>query len=71
VLRQREQSARRTTPICTREQALAYLGLSSNATPEQVKQTFRNRVKAAADGKGGYRGDMDLLVTAKEKALQV
>jgi len=68
--RQREQAARRTTSFYTREQALAYLGLTNTATPEQVKTAFRNRVKAAADGCGGYRGDMDLLVTAKEKALQ-
>ena len=47
------------------------LGLSSpTATPEQIKAAFRARVKAASDGRGGFHGDMDKLVQAKEQALQ-
>ncbi len=53
------------------EECFRQLGLSASATPEQIKQAFRNKVKAMADGKGGYRGDMDVLVQAKEKALKL
>jgi hypothetical protein len=49
--------------------AFELLGLPLEATVEQILQTFRTRVKEASDGKGGYRGDMDRLVQAKELAL--
>jgi len=47
----------------------ASLGLTSNATETDIRTAFRNKVKALSDGKGGYNGDMDQLVQAKEKAL--
>lgn len=46
------------------------LGLTANATEQDVKRAFRDRVKALADGKGGYQGDMDALVQVKEAALR-
>jgi hypothetical protein len=49
--------------------AFELLGLPLEATVEQILQAFRARVKAASDGKGGYQGDMDKLVQAKELAL--
>ena len=68
--RQREQAARRTTVVIqTREQALAFLGLSRYATNDEIKQAFRLKAKNAADGRGGFNGDMDMLTQAKEKAL--
>lgn len=39
------------------------------ATEEQIRTAFRTKVKQAADGRGGYKGDMDALTRAKEKAL--
>jgi plasmid maintenance system antidote protein VapI len=45
-------------------------GLSSDATKEDVLRAFRDKVKSMADGKGGYTGDMDALVKAKERALE-
>ncbi|SRR5579875_1285588 len=45
------------------------LGIPASATPELIKAAFRAKVKAASDGKGGYREDMDRLVQAKEQAL--
>lgn len=50
--------------------ALKTLGISKAETREQVIKAFRDRVKAHADGQGGYVGDMDQLVQAKEYALQ-
>lgn len=44
-------------------------GLTSNATEADIKRAFREKVKAMADGNGGYNGDMDKLVQAKEKAI--
>ena len=49
--------------------AFELLGLPLEATVEQISQAFRKRVKEASDGKGGYSGDMDRLVQAKELAL--
>lgn len=49
---------------------LGLLGISAIENREQIMKAFRNRVKEMADGKGGYNGDMDLLVQAKERALQ-
>jgi hypothetical protein len=49
---------------------LGLLGISAIENREQIMKAFRDRVKAMADGKGGYNGDMDLLVQAKERALQ-
>lgn len=45
------------------------LGLTPSATENEIKTAFRNKVKALSDGQGGYNGDMDALVQAKEKAL--
>lgn len=58
-----------TSASAARETCFTLLGISSLATASQIKQAFRNKVKAMADGKGGYRGDMDKLVQAKEQAL--
>lgn len=49
----------------------AILGIPTSATPGEIKTAFRNKVKAASDGHGGFRGDMDKLVQAKEQALAV
>jgi tRNA C32,U32 (ribose-2'-O)-methylase TrmJ len=51
------------------QHAFTLLDLNLDATTEQIRQAFRERVKRAADGKGGYRTDMDKLVQAKELAL--
>lgn len=52
------------------QDAYKTLGLAGSPSAEQVREAFRAKVKAAADGKGGYRGDMDKLRKAKEAALQ-
>jgi transcriptional regulator with XRE-family HTH domain len=49
--------------------ALQAFGLPATATREDVMCAFREKVKAMSDGKGGYTGDMDKLVQAKEQAL--
>lgn len=71
-LRKEKESARLRgrVPFASKSEALDYLGRSFNATQEQIKQAFRSKVKAASDGKGGYKGDMDILTKAKERALQ-
>jgi hypothetical protein len=70
--RQEQERARmrRQVVIATRAQALAYLGVSGTVNRATIMQAFRERVRHASDGKGGYKEDMDLLVQAKEKALQ-
>jgi hypothetical protein len=70
--RQEQERARvrRQVSIATRAQALVYLGVSGTVNRTTILQAFRDRVKRASDGKGGYTEDMDLLVKAKEKALQ-
>jgi hypothetical protein len=47
------------------------LGVSSTASASQIMAAFRAKVKAASDGKGGFTGDMDKLVQAKEQALDL
>lgn len=49
--------------------AFVSFGLPPTATKEDVMRAFREKVKAMADGQGGFIGDMDALVQAKEKAL--
>lgn len=68
--RQRE-TGRSWTIIFPWENASIFntLGLTSSATETEIKQAFRDRVREMADGQGGYNGDMDKLVQAKEKAL--
>lgn len=51
------------------QHAFILLNLKLDATIEQIRQAFRECVKGAADGKGGYSIDMDELVQAKELAL--
>lgn len=68
--RQREQLARTPRAPFTRTTALSYLGLSFSATNEQILHAFRQKVKEAFDGKGDFKGDMDLLTKAKAAALQ-
>jgi hypothetical protein len=52
------------------QDCFSVLGVPSTATVTQIKAAFRAKVKAASDGKGGFHGDMDKLVQAKEQALQ-
>jgi hypothetical protein len=52
------------------DEAFGKLGLTSGASRKDVIRAFREKVKAMADGKGGYIGDMDALVQAKEQALK-
>lgn len=69
---QQEQQSKQPPPRERQSSALdcySILGISSGATAEQIKSAFRAKVKAAADGNGGYRGDMHQLVQAKEQAL--
>ena len=74
--RQQEQrqrsafSANQRQALYSREHALAYFGLRRYASKSDVVKAFREKVRSMADGKGGYSGDMDLLVQVKEKALQ-
>lgn len=49
--------------------AMRVLSVPEDANAEQVKAAFRGKVKAAATGDGGYSGDMDALVKAKEQVL--
>lgn len=55
--------------LASKQAALAYLGLPLAANRSSIVDAFRKKVKAAADGKGGYTCDMDFLVRVKEKAL--
>ena len=57
------------TVLASRDRSLAYLGLTYRATRTDIMRAFRQKVKAASDGKGGYTIDMDFLVKVKEKAL--
>lgn len=68
--REEQERQQRAEQERARQQALAYLKLPSSADRYAIIKAFRNRVKASADGHGGYKEDMDLLVKAKEKALQ-
>jgi len=54
-----------TTPVSS---CYALLGISQDATEAQIKQAFRDKVKAAHSD-GDFTGDMDKLVQAKEQAL--
>jgi len=54
----------------TVREAFTVLGLVPSATTQDIKKAFRTKVKAAHDGNGGYKGDMDELVKAKEVALE-
>ncbi len=51
-------------------EAFKVLGLAPGATAQDIKKAFRAKVKVAHDGNGGYKGDMDELVKAKETALE-
>lgn len=62
----RQQAAPRQTSALD---CYSILGIAPGATSAQIKQAFRDKVKAASDGNGGYRGDMHKLVQAKEQAL--
>lgn len=71
--RQREQqhfNTQKCAILSTRASALTFLGLTISASRQDILKAFRDKVKASSDGKGGYTGDMDLFVKAKEKALQ-
>ena len=70
--KEREEFQRRSSAFSTPSSqldSLALLGLSHNATHTQIKEAFRQKVKDASDGQGGYNVDMDKLVQAKEQAL--
>ena len=70
--KEREEFQRRSSAFPTPSSklySLALLGLPHNATREQIKEAFRQKVKEASDGQGGYSVDMDKLVQAKEQAL--
>lgn len=67
---QQQKEQPRTRTYTTYETCFTILGIPPNATPDQIKNAFRAKVKAAHDGKGGFTGDMDKLVQAKEEALK-
>ena len=67
--KQRDQGQMYTIFLPDRYNIFGSLGLTSNATETDIRTAFRNKAKALSDGKGGYNGDMDRLVQAKEKAL--
>ncbi len=52
------------------QEAFKVLDLQPGATIQDIKKGFRAKVKTAHDGNGGYKGDMDELVKAKEVALE-
>lgn len=75
--RQQQQRERDTLRVAQRSvlsskyTALAYLGLPLMTTDRQVVMAaFRQKVREMSDGKGGYTGDMDFLVSVKDRALQ-
>jgi transcriptional regulator with XRE-family HTH domain len=53
------------------QEVFARLGVSANASEAEIMKAFRDKVKLASDGKGGYQGDMDKLVQDKEQALKL
>lgn len=75
--RQQQQRERDTLRVAQRAvlsskyTALTYLGLPLMTTDRQVVMAaFRQKVREMSDGKGGYTGDMDFLVSVKDRALQ-
>lgn len=57
-------------PTMTIGRAFKTLGLvGSVSSSQEIVSAFRSRVRSAADGTGGFRGDMDVLTQAKEFLL--
>ena len=67
--RQENRQQTQERPNYTPATCWTILGIPTSATPEEIKAAFRLKVKAASDGHGGFRGDMDRLTQAKEQAL--
>lgn len=61
----------RTRPIIFTPalECFTLLGIATTTSEAEIQRAFRQKVKASADGKGGYTCDMDKLVQAKERAL--
>lgn len=53
-------------PLVQRQQALAVLGLPSNATPQQIKQRYRMLAKKHHPDMGGDPQQMQRLIAAYE-----
>jgi hypothetical protein len=58
-----------TTSITTIRQAFRILRISGIESREEILAAFQRAVKTAADGYGGYAGDMDDVTQAKEFLL--
>lgn len=67
--RRSEARAHSKTRLYTRADGLQFFGLTMYATDTEIKAAFAARVRRAADGRGGYTEDMDLVTTAKKLAL--
>jgi hypothetical protein len=60
-----------TSSITSVGQAFNVLGISGGISQEEeVYTAFRQKVKEAADGTGGYSGDMDTVTQAKDYLLK-
>lgn len=57
-------------PILQRQHALAVLGLSANATPDQIKRRFRTLAKRYHPDCGGDPQQMQRLIAAYELLMK-
>lgn len=55
----------------TKKKALRLLDLKEVGKKEDIMVAFKAKVKSSATGDGGYKGDMDDLVKAKEALLKI
>lgn len=53
-------------PLLQRQQALAVLGLPSNATPQQIKRRYRALAKRYHPDRGGDQQQMQRIIAAYE-----
>lgn len=61
-----KSAANPVRPLLQRQQALAVLGLPSNATPQQIKQRYRALAKRYHPDMGGDPQQMQRLAAAYE-----
>lgn len=61
-----ENRANPARPILAKQQALAVLGLPTNATPQQIKRRFRALAKQFHPDRGGDQKQMQRIIAAYE-----
>ncbi len=61
-----QSKANPARPLIERQRALAVLGLSANATPQQIKRRYRTLAKRHHPDRGGDRQQMQRIIEAYE-----